>query len=102
MYLQIASSFTAMHIADKNWAALTKDSFSVGHICFEGEHEWYYANGNVCRAHKTDVIDLGTGNRQGRRMTTVESVVAYPDLYRHLGCFVGLCERGMGHLVGGL
>jgi hypothetical protein len=100
MFLSSLASATSFKIASKAFAAITSESYSVGHICWDGEYEWYQQGGNVLRAHKSDVIDCRTGNRQGRFQTTVTNVPAYPSVYAHLGQFVGLCQQGMGEFVG--
>jgi hypothetical protein len=101
MYLQIKASITAMHIVDRNYAALSSESFSVGHICFVDDWEWYQANGHICRAHKTDVIDIGTGNRMGRSMGLIRDAFSYAENWKFLGSqFLSLCERGLADQIG--
>jgi hypothetical protein len=103
MFLSMNASITAFQIGERNFAALGADSESVGHICWDANDadvEWYQSSGRLCRANRSDVIDLTTGNRIGRPLTTVETVARYPELYKHLGQFVSLCQNGMGHFVG--
>ena len=101
MYLSTLASVTAFNIETKNFGALSSDSYSVGHICWINEYEYYYTSGQVMYAHKTDVVDINTGNRIGRSVTTSKSVAQYPEVYAYLGkTFIGLCEWGNEEYLG--
>ena len=93
MFLSIPASVTRYALDTKNFSQLSAKSDSVGHICWIGDREYYYQLGHVMSAHRTDVIDCTTGNRQGRSVTTAKSVAQYPSVYAYLGkSFIGLCE----------
>jgi hypothetical protein len=101
MFLSAAASVTAFRIASKSFASIGADSSSVGHICWVGDYEWYQIDNRVYKAHRTDVIDLGTGCRQGRFETGCREVAAHPECFAFLGDrFIDMCQNGNAHLVG--
>jgi hypothetical protein len=101
MFLSTKASATALHIADKAFHKLSQDSFSVGHIAWDGDYEWYVSGSHVCRAHRSNVIDLSTGNRIGRVECGIREVANYPSAFSHLGSqFIALCQNGQAVHVG--
>lgn len=99
MYLSISASITAFKIANRDFS-FTSESHSVGHICWVGEYEWFHADGKVFTAHKTNVIDVTTGNRAGRFEAAIKEILSYPKSFNHLGQFVAHCQNGLGESVG--